>query len=169
MQKLSKWFYFCFWIRFHTFFFRLSLGLYCMEPASLALLFSITILQVILHWVVFGFRHSLKYSLTSSSSAFVHFIRVDEEVFFLRSDASSSSSSCRSASSTNFSIWPKLDFFFQQETCWPTNTPIQENSYSIALAHLFFLWWLIYFWSWPHAPCRRHCCWCEIKRLKDQD
>lgn len=45
-----------------------------MEP-PLALLFSIAILQVILPGVVCVLRHSLKYSLTSSSSASVHFIR----------------------------------------------------------------------------------------------
>lgn len=51
-----------------------SHGLYCME-SPLSLLFYIAILQVILPGVVCVLRHSLKYSLTSSSSASVHFIR----------------------------------------------------------------------------------------------
>lgn len=31
----------------------------------------------------------------------------------------------------HFCVWPKLDFLFRQGTCWPPNTPIQQNSYSI--------------------------------------
>lgn len=105
IQKLSRWFYFLFFIFFwgggQTPHFLLQSF---PQLIILALLSSIHILQVILPGVVFEIRHSLKYSLTSSSSASVHFIHVDEEVFFPRSDVSSYSSSCMSSSSIIFSV-----------------------------------------------------------------